>query len=127
MVRHLPDEVKLDEPLMEQRASMGCPVYANLLDEFATATSAYFEAVSYLSSISGEPAFSEAYRLAKQEYEHCRRTRADLELHCASHGCLDRLAAIPMGSPVENSEPSISRRNSRPSSCLVRRSKGLSD
>jgi hypothetical protein len=80
---------------------MGCPVYANLLDEFAMATSAYFEAVSYLSSISGERAFSQAYRLARQEYEQCRRTRADLELHCASHGCQGRLAATSMGSPVE--------------------------
>jgi hypothetical protein len=70
---------------------MDCGTRAQLVNQFATATSNYFQAVSQLASIAETNGhglrFSEYYGTAKREHENCEHAREALEHHCAEHRC----------------------------------------
>jgi hypothetical protein len=81
---------------------MGCPIDAQLIEQFAEATENYFRAESELSSAiagskTGGPSFDEAYWRARWEHENCERAMQAVEQHRAEHHCLLRPTLLPMG------------------------------
>lgn len=64
-----------------------CQEDVRLLEEFATTTESYFDAVKNLKRVGGEAAIFKAWELAELTRKDCFAAREALERHREEHGC----------------------------------------
>jgi hypothetical protein len=70
-----------------------CREDMRLLEDFATTTEAYFDAVKKLREATGEVAMFEAYELAEFSRRDCAAAREAVQRHRKEHGC--RVLILP--------------------------------